>query len=186
MLPPQAVHQLHIDAEKGDAEAQYALAGAYYNGNGVPRNIAEGARWLEMAATNGHVRAQCDFGTMFLKKNSGVKQDYGDALKWLRRAAMKGDALAFHNIGSMCATGFRDYSIGFFNRVLFANATTDHVEAYKWFTLAAEKGHAASFKDRARIEKRLSATQIDHANHMIQEFKEAANPWVDGWGKPYE
>jgi len=186
MLSPTTVHQLHIDAEKGDAEAQYALGGAYYNGNGVPRNIAEGARWLEMAATNGYARAQCDFGTMFLKKNSGVKQNYGDALKWFRRAAMKGDALAFHNLGSLCTTGFRDYSIGFFDRVRLANATTNHVEAYKWFTLAAEKGHAASLKDRALLERRLSAIQVDRAKRMVQEFNEATNPWVDGFGKPYE
>jgi uncharacterized protein len=92
MLSPTAVHQLHVDADKGDAEAQYALGGAYYNRNGVPRNMAEGARWLERAATNGHPRAQCDLGTMYLKKDAGVKQDYGEALKWLRRAATYGVA----------------------------------------------------------------------------------------------
>jgi hypothetical protein len=44
----------------------------------------------------------------------------------------------------------------------------------------------ASLKDRGLIEKRMSAHQIDRAKRMIQEFKEATNPWVDGWGKPYE
>lgn len=186
MLSPTEVHQLHVGADKGDAEAQYTLGGAHYNGNGVLRNLAEGARWLQMAAANGHVRAQCDLGVMYLKKGSGVEQDYGEALKWLRRAAMKGDALAFHNLGSVYTTGFRDQSVGFFDRVRYASMTSDHVQAYKWFTLAAERGYATSMRDRSLIEKRMSPHQIERAKRMIREFNGATNPWVDGWGKPYE
>ncbi|MDE2906976.1 MAG: SEL1-like repeat protein, partial [Acidobacteriota bacterium] len=49
---------LRAAAEQGEAEAQYRLGLAYQRGDGVPRNRAEGARWLELAADQGHVEAQ--------------------------------------------------------------------------------------------------------------------------------
>lgn len=146
--------------------------------------MAEGARWLRAAAESGLAQAQCDLGAMYLLKNAGVKQSYKEALLWLRRGARQGDALALNNLGIVNAKGFRDYSLGFFDRVRFANATTNHVEAYKWFTLAAEKGYAAALNDRALIEARMSSEQLERAKRRLLEFKQAKDPWVDGWGNP--
>ena len=44
------LQQLQAEAQRGNAQAQYALGGAYYNGNGVTRNPAQGAQWLLRAA----------------------------------------------------------------------------------------------------------------------------------------
>ena len=44
------LQQLQAEAQRGNAQAQYALGGAYYNGNGVIRNPAQGAQWLLRAA----------------------------------------------------------------------------------------------------------------------------------------
>ena len=139
------------EAELDDEDAQYAVGGAYYNGNGVARNLEEGAKWLQKAAEQGHIAAQCDLGVMY-QKGIGVTQDYKATLKWLRMAAEQGDALAQHNLGSVYAKGFQVKGMSFFDPTAFAflKATQDFVEAYKWYTLAAANGHKLSLKDRIR------------------------------------
>jgi hypothetical protein len=144
--------QLWKEAEQGNAQAQFMLAGALYNGNGRQRDPIEGAQWLLRAAEQGYAPAQCDLGAMYLK-GAGVKQDYDEAMKWLKKAAEQNDALAQHSLGSVYAKGFRDKSVGFFDRVFVAGLTRDYVEAYKWFTLAAKNGYSQSLRDRAFIAK---------------------------------
>ena len=104
------------EAEAGDEDAQYAVGGAYLNGNGVKRDLLLGERWLLEAARQSHAHAQCDLGAMYA--DGGVlKQSYPDALKWLRKAADQGDVLAMAGLGSVYGRGFRDKSAGFFLRV---------------------------------------------------------------------
>jgi len=165
-------NELRREAEQGDAQAQYTLGGAYYNGNGVARNLVEGTKWLLKAAEQGYAPAQCDFGAMYEKGVPGVEQSYQDALKWFRKAAEQGDTLAQHNLGTLYARGFRDKSIGFFYRVIFANATVDRVEAYKWFSLAANRGFQRSIKDRAFIARRMTEHQIARAQQLVREFEQ--------------
>lgn len=169
-------NRLREEAEQGNAQAQYHLANAYYNGIGVARNPVEGANWLLKAATQGYVHAQCDLGVMYHKGN-GVTQSYPDTLKWYRLAAEKGDALAQHNLGSLNAKGFRIKGMWFFNRTGFAfmTATQDFVEAYKWFSLAAVSGHNRSLKDRAIIKRRMRTEQIAKAEALVQEFERQIN-----------
>lgn len=47
-----------VAAKKGNAEAQYAVAGLYTIGRGVNRDDAEGSKWLLKAAENGNTMAQ--------------------------------------------------------------------------------------------------------------------------------
>lgn len=172
-LTAAAFDQLRKEAEQGNVRAQFELAGAYYNGNGVARHPFEGARWLLRAAEQGYAPAQCDLGAMYVR-GVGVEQSYQEALKWLRKAAEQGDALAQHSLGSIYAKGFRDKSVGFFYRVVLANATRDYVEAYKWFTLAAKNGHPQSLKDRALIAKLwMKDYQISRAEELVREFERA-------------
>jgi TPR repeat protein len=163
--------QLRKEAEQGNAQAQYALGGAYYNGKGVARDPVEGAKWLLKAAEQGYAPAQCDLGAMY-EKGVGVEQSYQDTLKWFPKAAEQGDILAQHNLGTIYARGFRDKSVGFFYRVALANATVDRVEAYKWFSLAANKGFDRSIKDRAFIAKRMTEHQIARAQQLVLEFEQ--------------
>jgi uncharacterized protein len=165
--------QLWKEADQGNAQAQYLLAGALYNGNGRQRDPIEGARWLLRAAEQGYASAQCDLGVMYLK-GAGVKQDRREAMKWLTKAAEQDDALAQHSLGSVYAKGFRDKSVGFFNplRYAFASATRDYVEAYKWFSLAANNGHSQSLRDRAIVAKMwMKDHEIERAERLVREFE---------------
>ena len=53
------------EAELGDEDAQYAVGGAYLNGNGVKRDLFRGERWLLAAAEQGQAAAQCDLGALY-------------------------------------------------------------------------------------------------------------------------
>jgi TPR repeat protein len=172
-LTPVGFAQLWKEAEKGNAQAQFMLAGALYNGNGRLRDPIEGAQWLLRSAEQGYTPAQCDLGAMYIK-GAGVKQDYREAIKWLTKAAEKNDALAQHSVGSICAKGFRDKSLGFFDpmRYSLASATRDYVGAYKWFTLAAKNGHSQSLRDRALIAKMwMKDYQIERAERLVLEHE---------------
>jgi TPR repeat protein len=74
----------------------------YATGNGIATDDAQAARWIEKAATQGHVGAQFDLGLMYADGN-GVPQDSKIAVDWLRKAADQGDARAMSNLGLMYA-----------------------------------------------------------------------------------
>jgi TPR repeat protein len=166
--------ELQAEAERGNAQAQYALGGAYYNGNGVARNPAQGAQWLLKAAEGGYAPAQCDLGVMY-QNGSGLDQSFNDAVKWYRKAAEQGDAMACHNLGSLSAKGFWDRNLSSSQRMRFAFASSNNVEAYKWFTLAANRGHAPSLKDKSLLERSMSPSQIALAQSLAQDFEGQTN-----------
>ncbi len=121
-------------AERGDANSQYQVGGAYLNGNGVMRDVVLGEKWLLAAAERNHVAAQCDLGALYLDGRV-LEQNYFDGVKWLNKAADQGDAKAMAGLGSVNGKGFRERSVGFFERIKYANMGVDRVEAYKWFSL---------------------------------------------------
>ncbi len=45
-------------AQQGHLNAQYTVGYMYHHGQGLPRNEKESTRWITMAATRGHVKAQ--------------------------------------------------------------------------------------------------------------------------------
>ena len=166
-LTPSTFGHLRAEAERGNPQAQYTLGGAYYNGNGVARNAAQGAQWLLKAAEGGYAPAQCDLGVMY-QKGVGVDQSYSDALKWIERPPNK-ETHSRATTWDHSMKGFRDKKMRFFLRMRFARATSDFVEAYKWFILAAKRGHAPSLKDKSRLERFMSASQIARAQSLVQE-----------------
>jgi len=137
LLDPSTLKRLQAEAERGNAQAQYVLGGAYYNGKGVARNPAQGAQWLLNAAEGGHAPAQRDLGVVY-QKGVGVDQSFEDAVKWYQKAAQQGDALACHNLGSLRAKGFWDWNLSFFKRMRFARATSDNVWACGSLSLQSE------------------------------------------------
>ncbi len=58
----------------------------YGNGQGVPQDDAEAARWYRKAAEQGLAKAQYRLGIMYYK-GQGVPQDYVQAHMWFNLAA---------------------------------------------------------------------------------------------------
>jgi len=75
-------------AEQGHAKAQYFLGFLYAEGEGVPQDKAEAARWYRKAAEQGYAEAQFNLGVMY-ENGEGVPED---------KAAEQGDTDAQSNL----------------------------------------------------------------------------------------
>ena len=91
-------------ARQGDAEAQWEVAGRYFDGckdrSGrivVKRSMRKGIEWLRRAAENGSAPAQCHLGVL-LGDGNGMTENPREALVWLKRAFRGGDSYVAVNI----------------------------------------------------------------------------------------
>jgi uncharacterized protein len=159
---PNSFQKLINDANKGAPNSQFELGIMYYEGNSVPQDFNEAAKWFTKASEQGYAPAQYNLGVIY-ESDLGV-QDYNEAVKWYTKAAQQGYTVAQFNLGAMFALG--------------RGVVKDDVEAYKWILLAGMNDY-----DITRVEKILLAemtpAQIDEAQKRVQEFaakKEKAAP----------
>src|SRR6185503_11457379 len=54
-------------ADRGDADAQYNIAQAYFLGRGVPQNSNLAEQWYQRAARQGHEEAQANYGLLLFQ-----------------------------------------------------------------------------------------------------------------------
>jgi TPR repeat protein len=83
-----ALHLWKPVAEAGHADAQNNVGLLYENGQGVPADPAEAARWYRRAAEQGHADAQLYLGALY-ESGRGVPQDLVRAHMWLDLSAAK-------------------------------------------------------------------------------------------------
>jgi TPR repeat protein len=94
--PHQAARGLALckeAAEAGDADAQSAMADAYFAGVGARRDPAEARRWYEKAAAQNDTNAVRRLGEMYARGDGGPK-DTKQALKLWQGAEKAGDPMA--------------------------------------------------------------------------------------------
>ena len=114
-------------AKEGKVWAQLQLGIKYLEGiQGFDKNVAEGVRYIRMAAEGGYVEAKFSLG-IFYYEGEGVSQDYNIALDWLRQAADEGYAPAQYMMGRMYYHG--------------EGVDKDYKEALIWFKKAADQGY---------------------------------------------
>ena len=82
------IEKLKADAAKGSADAQLNLGEKYAKGQGVPKDAAEGAKWVRKAADQGDEGAQNYLGWMYAK-GEGVPKDAIRAYVCFNLAALK-------------------------------------------------------------------------------------------------
>ena len=78
VIAKPSLEKLMTLAAKGDAEAQYALARKYFEGDGVKQNPEEALKWTQKAAKQGYAPGQNGLGVLYLQ-GKGVEQDYAEA-----------------------------------------------------------------------------------------------------------
>ena len=71
-MTEQQIEEIKRKANAGDAEAQYNLGVAYQNGQGVPKNHIEAAKWFRKAAEQKHAKAQNLLGAMYRDGQGGT------------------------------------------------------------------------------------------------------------------
>jgi len=86
----KAMNEWRPLAEKGVAAAQFNLGLMALDGQGMPQDYAEAARWFERSADQDYTKAQLNLGALY-GVGKGVKRDYVQAYKWLNLCSAKGD-----------------------------------------------------------------------------------------------
>ena len=148
---------LRKQAERGDATAQCLLGDDYYNGEGVPQDYAEAAKWFRLAAEQGHARAQNNLGVMYdYGSGAGVPQDSKETVKWYRRAAEQGNAGAQYGLGLAYREG--------------RGVPQDFVQAYAWFNISAGNGHQAAAEARLVLLNEMTPAQIEAGQRFAREY----------------
>lgn len=87
--PDVPSEEIQRRASAGHLREELELAGDYYTGRGVSRDLSQAAYWYRRAADQGDPGAQVDMGYLYLK-GIGVKPDAAQAAKWFQRAASSG------------------------------------------------------------------------------------------------
>lgn len=122
---PNTFESVHLEAEKGDPEAQYVLGHYYFIGDGVGQNRNEAAKWFLKAANRGNIYAQVSLGVCY-QGGVGVAQDLTEALKWYRKAADQGYADGEFHVAGIYYDGL--------------GVKQDKTESLKWMERAAKQG----------------------------------------------
>ena len=148
-------------ATNGNADAQFALARRYCDGDGVAEDCVAAFNWFKMAAEQGHVKAQCCLGQMY-EGAGGVVSNFVEAAKWYRAAAEQGYAEGQRRFGALRRGGMGveknvEDGLGWYRKAAMQGdiyaahelgdtyrfgdeVEPDIEEAMKWYSVAAEHG----------------------------------------------
>lgn len=132
-------------AEAGDEIAQFNLGLLYFNGEGVPKDHHEAAKWYQLAALQGNDKAQSILGGMYLE-GDGVQKDLFVATKWLQLAAEQFDKTA---------------------KVQLKKILDEHVDVIATKTLG---GAGSSLSEEERIRLAAEHGDIYAANQMAYKY----------------
>ena len=135
-------------AEQGNYTLQYNIGIMHKIGQGVPVDIAESKKWLQLSAEQGYAPAQNSLGDILLY-GRGVVNDYAKATEWYRLAAEQNHDGAQKSLGANY-----EYGLG---------VPQDNVVAYMWYAIASLNGNQTAGKYLDRIKISMTAEEISKA-----------------------
>jgi localization factor PodJL len=193
-IPTAPLDRLTQAANTGNARAQLIVGLKYLDGDGVPVNQTEAAKWLTKAADAGEPVAQYRLGGLY-EGGLGVAADPVKAVRLYLAAANQGSRKAMHNLAVAYAEGKgvkKDYAeasrwflkaatLGLkdsqFNlAVLYERGygvPQNLVDAYKWYAIAASQGDGESKNRMGAIASQLDSEARAAAQHAADAFQAA-------------
>lgn len=193
-LPPEAVGPMALRsaAASGNAAAEFLVGVKYTEGEGVPADLVEAAKWYQKAADQGLAPAQYRLASLY-EKGRGVGKDLRKAKDWYIKAAEAGNAKAMHNLAVLYAEGadgapdFTKAAMWFESAALYGikdslfnlgilyarglGVEKDLTQSYKWFAIAAEQGDQDAAKKRDGVANSLDQAGLAKARLAVENFK---------------
>ncbi len=149
-------------AERNHPHAGCTLARLYRDGRGVPRNLPEAVRWFRKEAEAGCDHAMFDLAEVLLASAGASVEETDEAVRWLRESASHGFAQAQSRLGSLLSDGI--------------STKPDYPEAWIWYTLAAAQGDRVASMDARRVERKLTADQLESARQRVEHLGKSLKP----------
>ncbi|MBL0371866.1 SEL1-like repeat protein [Rhizobium sp. KVB221] len=179
-------------AKKGDALAYFEIGSRFTDGRGTKIDLAEAAKWYQLAADKGLAPAEYRLAN-FYEKGTGLSRDLQKAKALYLSASQKGNASAMHNLAVLNATGAAgtanfDEAVRWFREaaelnvrdsqfnlaILYARGNgvpQDLEESYKWFAVAAKQGDQDAAQKRDEIANALKPEQLKSAKAKFELWK---------------
>jgi hypothetical protein len=151
----EEISQLYVDANGGDARAEFRLGQAFAEGNGVPRHFDLALKWYHKAADAGNADAENAIGVMY-RTGSGVEASQHEAVTWYRKAALHGNGPATFNLAMAYHHG--------------DGVDGDESMAYAWFTVARDLGMQSAADAVTKMELDLPRATINNGLRMVAEM----------------
>ncbi len=141
------------------AEDFFALGVMFYDADGVEQDFVVSAEWFQMAAEQGHPKAQHNLASMY-QNGEGVIRDCSQAASWYRLAANQGNSGSQNNLGSLYETG--------------DGVPQNYALALEWYRQAAEGGDTNAPTNFKRLKPRV---ELDRYQNIVFAFTDlvAAN-----------
>jgi tetratricopeptide (TPR) repeat protein len=157
-------------ARRGDAEAQYLVGMAYTEGREVPRDPAQGIRWLRHAASQRHAEARFALATLY-REGRGVPQNLPAAVRLFTEGAAEQHRESKFALAKMYGAGqgvARDdhLAVKLLNDAAWANLPEAQALLGEWFYRG--KG-VEKDRDKAWILLKLSGDAIRPRGRKILE-----------------
>lgn len=92
-----SLSDLLVQANHGNAQAQFQIGSMYQYGQGVVEDYSEAFSWYKRAADQAYAPAEYALGS-FYQSGAGVATDYVAGLEWYKRAAERGYAPAEYEL----------------------------------------------------------------------------------------
>jgi uncharacterized protein len=144
-------------ADRGDVDAQFNLAQAYFLGRGLPQNMTLAEQWYARAARGGHEEAQANYGLLLFQ--NGRQRE---AMPWIERAANRGDPRAQYVLGT-----------ALFNGDLVPQNLP---RAYALMTRAAAQNLPPAVTQLAELDRRLSPQDRARGVELARDIATAPPP----------
>jgi len=152
-------------ADRGDADAQYNIAQAYFLGRGVPQNANLAEQWYARAARQGHEQAQANYGLLLFQ--NGRRRE---AMPWIEQAANRGDPRAQYVLGT-----------ALYNGDLVAQ---DLPRAYALMSRAAQTGLPPAVSQLEAMNRLISAEDRSRGTDLAASMPTMAPPAQTSGGPP--
>ena len=147
------VNALRKSANDGNDESQLTLAGMYYVGNGVSKDVPTSIQWLTRSAEQGNVTAELILGLLYFR-GEGVAKDLATAKEWFAKAGHHGKAEAQYHLGIMFLQGL--------------GVPVNREKAYVWLNLAKAQGHDEAASEFEKLNSQMTSSEIAEAQNMTQ------------------
>lgn len=144
-------------ADRGDPDAQYNIAQAYFLGRGVPQNMVLAEQWYERAARQGHPEATANYGLLLFQ--NGRRQE---AIPYVTRAAEAGDPRAQYVLGTALFNG--------------DIVTRDAPRAYALMSRAAAQNLPPAVTQLAEMERLMSPQDRARGVELARDMRPAPPP----------
>jgi len=154
--PAQEVRWLSKAAERGDDDAQFALALALLDGKGVPQDVDEGQHWCKEVLKRNAMFGEYCKGHMY-QNGLGVSRDDAKARTWYVRAAEGQLTVAIRALAAMEARG--------------EGGKVDHVGACVQYGRLAAKGDKESLQAILNLKGQMTPGEWQKALKVLASLR---------------